>query len=352
MKTEDGRSCFYQWDVGQRIVIEDCPAGTEMHFALKPRSTFDAIKCQSQTALVVESYEENGNVYADVPNLLLQTAGTLYVYIYPSEGDRAHTEREESFRIAPRPRPADYVYTEDEIKRWATLEKTISENSKAIQEMGGDVQELNDKITASEAEIAQNSAAIADLLYKPMEITSLSNNIGTAEMGATVNAVTLTWALNKTPVSQTAEGKAVDASARSVTLSDLGLTANATFTVTATDERETVAKKTTSITFLNGVYYGAAENPAQINSAFVLGLTKVLRSSKLPSFNANAGEGRYIWYCVPVRLGTCAFTVGGFEGGFHLAATFEFENASGYKENYYVYRSANAGLGETTVGVK
>jgi hypothetical protein len=50
-------------------------------------------------------------------------------------------------------------------------------------------------------------------------------------------------------------------------------------------------------------------------------------------------------------MGTRSFKVGGFDGGFTLYDTISFTNASGYTEEYYVYRSDNAGLGQTSVTV-
>lgn len=190
-----------------------------------------------------------------------------------------------------------------------------------------------------------------DLMYKEISVTSFANSVGTAEIGSTVNNVTLTWKLNKTPKSVTLDGVAQSALAEgSVNQTNLALKANKTWTLKATDDRDATATKTTSVSFVNGVYYGAAASGA-VNSAFILGLTKTLRSNKLPSFTVNAGAGQYIYYCVPVRYGTCSFSVGGFSGGFSLVATTEFTNASGYAEDYYVYKSDNSGLGNTTVYV-
>ena len=66
----------------------------------------------------------------------------------------------------------------------------------------------------------------------------------------------------------------------------------------------------------------------------------------------DAARGEYIWYFVPVRLGACTFTVGGFDGGFDVVATQDVTNSSGYTESFRIYRSANTGLGSTTVEVK
>ena len=88
-----------------------------------------------------------------------------------------------------------------------------------------------------------------------------------------------------------------------------------------------------------------------LDSTFIRALSRKLIGSKLASFTANATAGKYIWYCLPKRYGTCTFSVGGFTGGFTLVDTVSFTNASGYTEDYYIYKSDNAGLGSTTVTV-
>lgn len=208
------------------------------------------------------------------------------------------------------------------------------------------------KITPVEDRFAKIEGELADLLYKAISVTSFTTSTASAEIGSTVNNITLAWKLNKKPASLTIDGTAQEAVADgSLSLTGLGLKETKKWTLKATDERGTVATKETSLSFHNGVYYGVGSAQESYTSAFVRGLTKTLRSTKLASFTANAGAGQYIYYCLPTRMGTCTFTVGGFEGGFDLAGTINFENASGYKENYYIYRSTNAGLGNTTVGV-
>lgn len=194
---------------------------------------------------------------------------------------------------------------------------------------------------------------LADLLYTAISITSFGHNAGTQEMGATVTALTLSWKTNKTPTALTLDGEAIDVNLTSKALSGLSITKDSgkSWTLKATDERDAVATKSTSISFLNGVYYGAASNPAAINSAFVLGLTKTLTSTRARTITVDAGAGEHIWYCLPTRLGKCTFTVGGFEGGFDLVDTISFTNSSGFTENYYIYRSSQTDLGSTKVVV-
>ena len=188
-----------------------------------------------------------------------------------------------------------------------------------------------------------------DVLYEAIQITSFTNNVGTVEMGSTVNTVVLNWATNKTPEELTLDGEGIDKTLKTKTIENANIKSNKTYTLKATDERDATATKTTAINFLNGVYWGVAEDKADFDSAFILGLTKGLQGSKAKTFTVNAGATQHIYYAIPSRYGTPSFKVGGFEGGFAKVDTIEFTNASGYAENYDIYKSDNPGLGNTTV---
>ena len=196
------------------------------------------------------------------------------------------------------------------------------------------------------------AAVLDDLLYTAIQITSFTNNVNTVEMGSTVDTVVLNWNYNKTPEELTLDGQGIDASLKTKTIESAGIKANKTYTLKAVDERDAEATRTTAITFLNGVYWGVGADQSYFDSAFILGLTKGLQSSKVKTFTVNAGASQHIYYAIPTRYGTPAFKVGGFEGGFAKAATIDFTNASGYMESYDIWKSDNAGLGNTTVEVK
>lgn len=194
--------------------------------------------------------------------------------------------------------------------------------------------------------------ALDDLLYKPVAINSFTNSANTKEMGITVDSVTLNWSINKTPATLTLNGEALDVTRTTTTLNGLGLTSNKGWTLAATDERDAKSTKTTSVTFLNGVYYGVGKvNAEGVTSSFILGLTKTLASTRAKTFDVNPAKGEYIYYAIPTRFGTPKFEVGGFEGGFDLLTTINFTNSSGFQESYSVYRSTNSGLGSTKVVV-
>lgn len=224
--------------------------------------------------------------------------------------------------------------------------KFATEAAERKKEMERYVDDALDGIT--EERLLTIESQIADILYEPITISSFGHDAGTRELGEVVEAVTLTWATSKAPAALELDGEAIDAALISKQLEGLNLTETTSWKLVATDERGATAEKTATLSFLNGVYYGAGAAPEGVDTSF---LTKTLTGSRKRTFAANAGDGEYIWYALPVRLGACTFRVGGFEGGFDLYATVDYTNGYGYTEPYYIYRSGQTGLGSTTVEV-
>ena len=123
----DGRNreALYQWDLNQRIILSDIKAGIEVHYS----DEYDTLP----DCPIFCTYEENGNVYADIPNIFLQKSGIIFVYIYVQEDKRAWTEYHAEILVLPRKKPADYVYTENEIRSYDELDKRITK----LEEEGG-----------------------------------------------------------------------------------------------------------------------------------------------------------------------------------------------------------------------
>lgn len=200
-----------------------------------------------------------------------------------------------------------------------------------------------------------------DLMYKKIDVTSFSVSPSVVEIGSTVTAITLNWAFNKVPASAniTQGGQTgslvVAEQTGTKAFSSVSLTANTTYKITAKDERDAEVSKSVSIQFLNGVYSGVSTltDADTIVDSVIQGLNKKLATKFTGDYTVNAGEGQYIYFAYPASMtAEPQFYVGGFAGGFGLVKTFDFTNASGHKESYKVYRSTNAGLGETIVTVK
>lgn len=107
----DGREHFWQWDLNQKLIVED-PTINEVHFSNRA----------DKDSLPVEVYEENGLRLANVPNILLQEDLKIKAYGYSVD----HTKHEAWFYVTAKSKPADYVYTETEVKDYNSLLDKIS----------------------------------------------------------------------------------------------------------------------------------------------------------------------------------------------------------------------------------
>lgn len=143
-KIQDGRKHFYQWDLGQKLIV---PAGMtcdQVHFYNKTLAK----------ALVCEVYAVDGRRLVDVPNSLLQTALPIRVSAYVCNGDKGkRTQTVETFFVYERPRPDDYVYTETETRTWDALETRIAAlegRSDSSNTVASEVVTLRDQSTGTD----------------------------------------------------------------------------------------------------------------------------------------------------------------------------------------------------------
>ena len=171
------------------------------------------------------------------------------------------------------------------------------------------------------------------------------------ELGVKVNWCDFSWSYNKDNIlSQNINGIEIESSLRSYRYST-PFNTNKTFKLTANDGKQ---EKSTTLTveFCSKIFWGATKIPNEYNEAFLTSLNDELKSTKQKTFTVQPKENQYIFYASPSRLGECRFFVGGFEGGFVKVATINHTNSYGYSESYYIYKSDNPNLGNTTVVVQ
>lgn len=114
-KIYDGRSEFYQWDLDRQLIVEDASID-EVHFCNRT----------DDCSLVCEVYNLDGLRVVDVPNVLLQQDWRINVYAY----DHNYTKHCAQFNVVKRTKPADYIYTETEIKNYDDLAARVDEIEK------------------------------------------------------------------------------------------------------------------------------------------------------------------------------------------------------------------------------
>lgn len=188
-----------------------------------------------------------------------------------------------------------------------------------------------------------------DNLTNPFNISSFTISQSTAQIGSSVN-ITLQWSYSKNDiVNQFLNDEALDIAIRQKTYSNI--TTNQNYTIKATSTSNDTKSKSVSIKFYNGIYYGKSSS-STYNADLIKSFTKVLSDTKARTITVNALAEEYIFYCIPSRLGTPNFNVGGFDGGFTKVSTISFTNSDNYTENYDIYKSTNSNLGNTTVVIK
>lgn len=154
----NGRKCFYQWDINQKVKVLD-DAVKELHF-----------DNGTGKALVCAVYEYEGQRVADVPNILLQAYLSIRVYAYCGECVRY----EKVYEVEKRSKPEDYIYTETEVKRYEDLEKRVYN----LEQGGADV-DLTNYYTKAET----------DSLLEGLEVdVDLSNYYTKEETDAAIDA--------------------------------------------------------------------------------------------------------------------------------------------------------------------
>ena len=158
IKIEDDKPFLYQWDLNMRVELLNIKQGTEVHFS----DTY----ITSDNCLVVESYEQNNKVFANIPNILLQRSGIILVYLYIQDEGRAWTEFKTEIVVLPRKKPANYVYTETEVLTYKKLEVKLDKT----QGMIGNLENLEtvskDNLVAAVNEVKHTTDSKQDTLIQ------------------------------------------------------------------------------------------------------------------------------------------------------------------------------------------
>lgn len=156
-----GRKSFFQWDINQKLIIYD-DSITEVHFCNK--SDDCALVCE------VNNYEEGLSVVS-VPNILLQDCRDIRVYGVAAD----HTEHYARFAVISRSKPADYIYTETEVKNWEELlERMNTLEYESIPEQKAQIEANTNDIENLKEEIKDKS--ILDIAFRFGDITTQGFN--------------------------------------------------------------------------------------------------------------------------------------------------------------------------------
>lgn len=231
----------------------------------------------------------------------------------------------------------------------------ITDKTLSKPDMAADAYKVGERLTA----LGQQLAA---LTYKPIEIQSMQIIPKVAEIGSTINQITLKWSLNKQPVSQWISfnnGAPIELESTIREKTWTGLTLNSdtscVLTVYHKDEKgESTISEEKVLEFTHGIYYGTIEQDSTINSELVRQklidgkLLKLLTSERSFKFTATPTNNEVIFVAAPVEYGVPVLSIDGLV--YELPRTeFQLRNTSDYTESYYAWCTSYAGLDTTTI---
>lgn len=202
------------------------------------------------------------------------------------------------------------------------------------------------------SDLSAINARLDALEYIAPDISNLSNNIGTVEIGSTVSTVVLSWSLNKTMTTESISSPgpgSITPSLLTYSIGGLSLTADQSFTVTVGDDINTDAAST-SVYFRRKRHWGvsATETP---DSATIAALSGAEFSTSRAQSRGMSPSAEYLYFAWPSSFGTPSFTVNGLPVSGWIKTTISYTNPSGHTENYDIYRSQYLQTGTFTVVV-
>ena len=356
-----------QGDTARRWEIKLSDRGQSIEIGKRWTAAISGIKPDGKILYNGCSVATGRIIYDFAAGTEIATAEGAYevtIEVYDEEGEILHAPKIWLNVLQNRNRS---VASEDQFTAAQDLVRKM--NDILLEFDGMYVEDLPGKISDLSERIGNIEYTMDPLKILKLEANAYQNNrpLGSSvEIGSTLTRVLITWELNSIPESTYVNEVHIDAligdnpgdygvynpeDGKNLYLSAPG---KKTWTLKVKAQgREDYATASTSVVFANRIYYGASAAPSLYDGEFVKSLAnKPLRESKMSSITVNAGAGQYIYYCQPTRLGTCVFSFGANTGGVSLVDTILLTNDSGYSENYYVYRSDEPGLGNTTLGVK
>lgn len=188
------------------------------------------------------------------------------------------------------------------------------------------------------------------MTYIPLSILSFTAETPLQEKGITVTEMKFIWSLSDVPKGNALINNVdtgVSTKNGEYNLQSLSVTEKTNFTLLVRDKKGNEFTATAPIDFAQLVYYGAFD-AVEDYSTLLEKLNSNLQQTRAGEFDAEADVNKYIYFAVPESYGACTFTSGGFTGGFEKVSNIQHSNAYGYVSKYDIYRSVEAGLGQTT----
>ena len=156
------RTCFYQHDRGQRIYIDGATVSDDGTAVLFPEALLVTARGLDTVVQTLTAIDTDGNVYAVIPDAILDEGTKLYVYAYDldSQTGRQEVIASASFQVKQRGQIVEEPITTDE---WSTLNQDLATATAAVQTTGENATAAQAAADAAEAAIVTINDIVSGL---------------------------------------------------------------------------------------------------------------------------------------------------------------------------------------------
>ncbi len=193
-------------------------------------------------------------------------------------------------------------------------------------------------VTFQSATYTTVEQALNKLLYGPLEVTSFTGSVTSAELGSSVTPLVLTWTYSANVLSQSISntGATLVPTARTYTYVT-PITTNRTFTLIGNDGTANASASVT-VSFYRKRYWGVSSSGA-LTDAQILGLSGNEFATSRETAKVIASVDQYIYVAYPASFGEAMINVNGLLNTAWVLTTRPHTNFYGYESQYHIYRS-------------
>lgn len=163
-----------QWSKGKeiQITLSSLPSNFEVHFSYK----------RSNIAYVVAATATNGIATVSIPNIVTvqPTDVIAYIYVENASGDKGDTIATIHLPMWRRERPSDYIYEDQKLPDYRTIEIRLDEHDNVINQMSLDISNITTESKQVANEVSQLSSEIENL--EPNNLNLIRTNIQPANL--------------------------------------------------------------------------------------------------------------------------------------------------------------------------
>lgn len=220
--------------------------------------------------------------------------------------------------------------------------ENIQTNTEEIKAISEGMQTVTEEVKSNDDDIAALMAAVF-----PFKINYFRGG-GTYEKGSS-QSITLTWEYDREIDSQKINGVELAKSLRNKTYSNVNK--DTSYTLNATSGNLTV-NSTVSVKFSLKKYWGVSANDSLTNSE-ILTLDSGWASRAMSSTTFDCTGGKYVYYVLPSSMiSGIEFWINGLQNTDWNTEEIRLTNASGYSENYTIFRINTIQTGVLKIEVK